>query len=203
MSPRCVQFVSSAILMTGWAVATHADPPKPMNPPDRPVLPNNAAEPADPTFAFEWVDAKWADVLDWYAGTTGLAWTGDQRPTGMVTLRPGRRLTLLEITDIVNQTLAQQKLLLARREVAFTLVPADKPLDPNTVPQVKAADLGTRGHTEPVLVRVAVKGPFLTQLPRLLTPLGTIVGTNGPDVLICDTAGSVARVLKVLDAIDK
>ena len=103
-------------------------------------LPKEAAKPAEPkrhTFSFSVV--PWSDVLDWYAKETGLTMVSTVKPIGSFSCVPprGKQFTLEEITDILNETLAQQKLILIRRHMTFFLHPADEKIDPRDIPRVE------------------------------------------------------------------
>jgi hypothetical protein len=55
------------------------------------------------------------------------------KPKGNFTFSPQdpeRQYTLKEVTDIINEGLASQKLVLIRRQVTFFVCPTDEPVDP-------------------------------------------------------------------------
>jgi hypothetical protein len=129
---------------------------------------------------------------------------GKEKPKGALTLKPGagKKFTVGEMTDLLNESLAQQKWLLVRGEKSFRVLPADKKIDPMLVPRVSLDELPDRGRTE--LVQTVLKlpaglGDVEEELKRLLTPFGSLVQVKGT-IVVTDTVGNVVRIQKILES---
>ncbi|MBM3983742.1 MAG: hypothetical protein FJ304_26430 [Planctomycetes bacterium] len=159
-------------------------------------------------FAFSFKDARWEDVFQRYEALTGLKDIGKVKPSGTFTFvptKPTQRFTLAEITDILNDALAGQKLLLIRRHMTFVVVPTNKPIDRDLVPRISTDELATRGRTELVEAILGVKGAdvldFAEQMKKLSGPFGSI--TPHKSVLIVrDTVGNVTKMRARLAELD-
>jgi hypothetical protein len=127
-----------------------ADPTMPVPQPPGVVQPAQP-QPAPRTVSVWFKDAKWDAVLDWYAAETGLVMITTVRPKGQFNFTPPRekRFTLEEITDIINEALAQQKMILIRRHMTFFIQSTDERLD-----GARASRSGRSGSARPVGVRV-------------------------------------------------
>jgi hypothetical protein len=132
------------------------------------------------------------------------------KPTGTVTIGSpeDRKYTFAEITDLINEALAQQKYVLIRRHLTFFLHPADEKIDSTMVPRVELNELPKRGRTEIVQVLLPlnhlVAADVQDELKRLLTPFGVIVSFQKQNALLVqDTVGSIERIRQTLEALDK
>jgi RNA polymerase sigma factor (sigma-70 family) len=178
-------------------------PPKADNPPEK----KDAA--ADKAIAFELRDKPWASVFEWYSEVSGLAYAGSYKPQGTATFIPARgkrQYTLTEITDILNEMLISQKYILIRRDVTFTVLPADEKIDPVLVPRVRVDDLGKRGKTELVSVVLSVTAPPAKDLgpdvKKMLGPFGEIVVLEKANQFILqDTAGNLRQIYETLKVV--
>jgi type II secretory pathway component GspD/PulD (secretin) len=180
-----------------------------------PVVPPKGSDAVPPkagtkkvTVAFD--RTPWADVLEWYSKETGLTMITTVKPTGSVTIKPAadREFTIGEVTDLLNETMAQQKFLLIRRNMTFFIHPADEKIDPTLIPRIALDQLPERGRTEIVQTILPIKGMVVAdaqeELRRLLTPFGTMVTLEKPNaILITDTVGNIVRIQKTLDEIEK
>jgi type II secretory pathway component GspD/PulD (secretin) len=161
---------------------------------------------APPTFTMEFRAAPWADIVEWYAKTSGLTFVGQVKPTGTVTLTPGKdkKFTLAEVTDLLNEALIQNKMLLVRREKTFTIIPADEKPDPSLFLRVVLDGVPDRGKTElvEVVITLAKEQPvkeYAEEIKKMLGPFGelqTITARNA--VLVRDTAGNIQRIREVI-----
>ena len=174
-----------------------------------PHAPTTPAAPPEKTFTLNFDKADWNTVLDWYATESGLTMITTVKPTGSVTMKPGkeRKFTMAEITDLINETMAQQKFILIRRHMTFFIHPADEKIDPTLVPRIELSELPKRGRTEIVQVILPVKGMVVgdaqDELKRLLTPFGQMIPLEKPNaLLLMDTVGNIARVQHTLDEVE-
>jgi RNA polymerase sigma factor (sigma-70 family) len=162
---------------------------------------------AEKTYAIEVRDKPWKQVIEWYVEITGLTFVGGQIPEGTFTFvaPAGKRYTVGEITDILNELLLQQKYLLMRRAKSVTLVPADETIDPTLIPEVTLQELRKRGKTE--LVALVVPLMFVQakdiapEIKKLLGPFGSVVPLDiSNQLLVRDTAGNLLRIDAVIHA---
>jgi hypothetical protein len=143
----------------------------------------------------------WDEVLDWYAQRTGLTLITTVGLTGSLTLTPSgdRRFTISEVTDLLNEALAQQNLILVRRTQTFFIHPIDEKIDPTQTPRIDVSELAHRGKTEIVQVILTVDGlvvaDVIDELRKLLTPFGWMVALDRPNLLLVqDTVGNIERI---------
>ncbi len=169
-----------------------------------PAVPGKAAP--EKTFAVNFQKTPWPEVIDWYATESGLTFVSTILPAGKLTIQPmpGRKFRLAEVTDLLNETLALQKLILIRYDKSFTVWPTDEALAATRVPRVQESDLPRRGKTEPVL---CIVGPFrdtaareaMPLVERMLSPIGRAFLLNTSDsIQIIDMAGNIDRILRTL-----
>jgi len=183
------------------ARATQPDKAEPPSKSDKSADKPDTPKADEKTYAFEMRDKPWAAVFEWYAETTGLAYIGSWKPAGTMTFLPpkGKKYTIPEITDIINEALLGQKGLLVRRDTTFTVLPADGKFDPILVPRVRLQDLATRGRTELVSVVLPVTGfkakVIAPEIKQLLGTFGQIVVLeNANELVLQDTAGNLRQI---------
>jgi type II secretory pathway component GspD/PulD (secretin) len=145
-------------------------------------------------------------VLDWYAEESGLTMITTVKPRGTFTVNPpaGREFTLAEITDLLNESLAQQKLILIRRHMTFFIHPADEKIDPTLIPRIELNELPKRGKSEIVQVILPLKtikvSDIQDEVKKLLTPFGSLVVLEKQNaLLIQDTAGNIFRIRAAIE----
>lgn len=160
---------------------------------------------AEKTHTVYFAKAEWKDVLDWYSRLTGLKADPQLMPRGTLTLKPGanRKFTVGEITDLLNEALTQQKLLLLTNRKSFVVVSATEKINPKFIPAVELKELLRFGRT--VWVEVAIPLPpeldaeaIGKELEKLTTPLGEILHAKGQWVIVRDTVGNIERIRAVL-----
>ncbi len=217
LAAGCVLFLGLVTTGIGAAMRTGAadtgDVPTrrvQADPPGAPVqqLPREAPKIPEKRYSVEMRDKPWSAVLEWYADISGLVMMGSNKPTGTFTfISPkGKTYTLGEITDILNDGLADQKYILLRRENSFTLWPADEKLE--RLPRVKINDLDRLGSTEPVQVIIQLTnlkaediGP---DVKKMLSSIGSVVVLEKANQLIVtDSAGSLRRVVKLIQELEE
>lgn len=158
------------------------------------------------TFSVSFQNVAWDDVLAWYAKETGLTFAvGTEKPKGALTLKPGvgKKFTIGELTDLLNESLALQGRIMVRGEKSFFVPSINEKIDISLVPFVSLADLKYRGSTE--LVRVLLKPTDLVldnlgDVKKLLTAFGDLERVKD-SVILTDTAGNVQRIVRVLEAL--
>src|SRR5262249_55907670 len=166
--------------------------------------------PEQHSYAFEMRDKPWAQVLEWYADVSGLPFVGSLKPTGTFTFvspRPGRRYTLAEITDVLNEALMSQKFILVRHRASFTVLPADERVGPALLPQVPLAELEKRGRTELVRVMLPLKTlsaeDLAPEVRKLLGPFGEVVVLDKSNqLLLQDTAGNLQQAVRTVQELE-
>ena len=190
-------------------VPDKAAPPKTAPAPDKTAVPAAAPE---KTVTVSWDNAPWQEVLDAYGKDTGLILVTTVRPTGSVTIKPpgaGRKFTLAEVTDLLNEAMIPQKFMIIRRQASFYIQPADEKIDPTLLQRIDHSELPKRGKTEVVLCNV---GPFkaisasevMPEVDKMLTPFGrAVLLTNANAIQVMDTAGNISRIQKTLEDYEK
>jgi RNA polymerase sigma factor (sigma-70 family) len=180
----------------------------PKNTPRDPDTPKK--EQAEKTYALEFREVPWRKVFEWYSDVSGLPIISAVMPTGTVTFvaPKDRRYTLGEITDILNELLLDQKLIILRRPKSFTLLSADELADPGRLPVVPVNDLKHYGNTELVTVVVpltAVEAKDIApEIRQLSGPFGRVVLLDKANqLMIHDTAANVRRMYQTLQTIEK
>src|SRR5204863_257178 len=92
----------------------------------------------------------------------------------------GRKYSLLEIYDIVNERLqANEKFTLLRSDISLSYVPADGDIPPSLIPRIKYEELESRGRTEIVELVIKLRSgidaeEIAPHLKRALAPFGAV-----------------------------
>jgi hypothetical protein len=163
------------------------------------------------TFTFQARAKPWGDVFTWLTEQTGLPVVATSRPTGTFTFlppAPGKKYTLPEVIDVLNEALLQKRLLLLRRERCFAVVPADEKIDPGLLERVRPEDLDLRGQTELVSVVIPLHSlqaeEFAPEVKKMLGPFGEVVALKKANRLVLqDTAGNLRRVYELIRDVEK
>lgn len=158
----------------------------------------------EPTVSFAFENKKWADVIDWFRIESGLVYAGTLTPTGTVTIRPGpgKKYTIPQVIDLLNELL-EPKYVILRREQTFTILPADEPIDASRIPRVtEATELAKLGRTEVVQYLVPL-GPLAAEdvvpsLRFLLTSFGRIIPLGNSSLIVQDKAATVQRIAEAV-----
>ena len=154
------------------------------------------------TFSFE--DKKWSEVIDWFKRESGLVFAGTITPTGTVTIKPtpGKKYTIPEVIDLLNEMLAPRYVII-RREQTFTIWPADEPIESQDVARITEEELAKRGKTEVVQLVVSLGAlnadETVPQLKVMLSSFGKISPLGGNSVIVQDKAGNVRRIKTEID----
>jgi hypothetical protein len=157
------------------------------------------------------VPVPWSTVLEWYAEATGLMPILPAMPKGTVELGAfsNRECTIAEITDILNEALAQQRFMLIRRQATFFIHSTDEKIDYLHIPLhcIDVSELQDRGKTELVQVLIPLKTlqakETAPEIQKLLTPCGRISALEKTNTLVLlDTAGNLSRIWNLLQKID-
>jgi type II secretory pathway component GspD/PulD (secretin) len=158
---------------------------------------------AEPTFLFEMRGKSWAAIFEWLTDKTGLPFlSSNAAPTGTfnVIVKPGRRYTLGEVIDLINDGLLPNKYVLVRRPASFSLVPADEKLPRHLVPPVRLEDLPGRGDSEVVEIVLPLKAlmaeDYAGQVKKMLGPFGEVLALKqGNRLVLQGTAGTLRFIL--------
>src|SRR5262245_9582183 len=153
--------------------------------PYAPAQQPRAAAPAEKTVKFEFRDARWSDVLDWFSKETMLPFISTYKPTGSFNFIPPklpngqtREYTIPEVIDILNEALLLQKFVLIRREASFMIIPADERIDPAWLPRITVEDLPRRGKTEIVSVVKQLNNlnafDWANEVRKMMGPFGEV-----------------------------
>jgi type II secretory pathway component GspD/PulD (secretin) len=194
-----------ALAVVSGGGAQGQDSPKPSAPAKQ------AAGFKEKKVAFEMRDKPWAAVLEWLSDQTGLPINTIEHPTGTLTFiapkNGPKEYTIPQIIDILNENLIQQKYILIRRDASFTIVTADKDIDPALLPRITLDELDQRGKTE--MVSLVLQ---LTRLPadevrpeveKMMGPFGKVVAlTRANQLVLQDTVGSLRRIVQMIRNIE-
>src|SRR5581483_10463370 len=111
--PRRASLAVLALVLGVWALAAAADDPaKPGKPGDKPAPGKPAEKLKEYSFSFD--KQPWQKVVEWFADTSGLAFTGSVVPTGTFNFLPPKvdggvkKYTIPEIIDNINEALEAQ-----------------------------------------------------------------------------------------------
>jgi type II secretory pathway component GspD/PulD (secretin) len=172
-----------------------------------------AAVKAEKAFAFEFRDMPWKRVLEWLSDQTGLPVVAQVKPTGTFSFLPpaGRRYTIPQIIDVLNEALANQanqKFLLIRRPNSLVLVPADERIDPALATSVRPDELDSHGKTEWVAMTIPLAGVQAEEaapdVRKLLGPFGDVQVLKTANRLeVRDTAENLRRVYQLIRELEK
>ncbi len=197
--------IAALVGVAGWAAAQQPQPPM-MNPPVPPGPIKTAPQPPpEKLITVNFKDAKWDDVLDWFAAESGLLKILTVKPTGSTTLQPSkdRKYTISEVVDLLNEALQQQRFILIRRQVTFFIHPSDEPIDPTLVSRIEPSELNSRGKSEIVQVLIPLTTLNIEdtapEISKILTPFGKLSSLAKTNTLvIMDTAGNLARIYDLI-----
>jgi RNA polymerase sigma factor (sigma-70 family) len=185
--------------------AVPADPPPK---PDKPAKPDDP-RPEEKLYEVNLRDQPWDKVLEWYSDISGLPFVGTAKLTGKCNfISPrGKKYTVTQIADILNEALMTQNYILFRRDASFTLLPADEKIDPTFVPRVRLDDLDKRGKTELVSVVLPLTNLNAKEIgpdvKKMQGPFGSIVVMEkGNQLILQDTAGNLRQIIQTIKDIE-
>ena len=126
---------------------------------------------AEDGLVFNWKNAPWPDVVEWFAGQAGFVLEPvDQYPDGSFSLVSDRALSPVEAIDEINHRLrlsTPSKMLLRNGNRLF-LVDADTKLPAELVETIEVSELENRGKYEPLQVTFDVSGLNLDKIEEQL-----------------------------------
>src|SRR5438067_9214533 len=160
---------------------------------------------AGKTVRFEMRDKPWSHVLEQLSDWTNLpVIINDAKPTGtfgyIAPKNAPKDLTIPQVIDILNQSLEAQKMLIIRRSASFTIVPADKKIDPAMVPRISIDELKQHGETEYASIVLPLKAinadEEVKEVTKMMGPFGDAVAMAEANQLVLqDTVGNLKRVI--------
>jgi hypothetical protein len=163
------------------------------------------------TASLEFRDASWQRVLEWLSDFSGLYFTGTP-PSGRFTFvspRGAKPYTVAEIIDILNEALLQQKLLLIRRELSFTIVPADARMEPMRLLQLPIESLPEYGKTEMASVMLKLHALAAEDIAsevkkKIAGPCGEVIALKKSNqLLLTDMVGNLRVMSKTIEEVDR
>lgn len=158
---------------------------------------------SEPTYLFEMRGKPWAQIFEWLTDTTGLPFISNYpAPTGTihVIVKQGRRYTLGELLDLLNDALLPSKYVIVRRSASFTLAPADEKLPRQLAPRIALEDVAGRGNSEIVEIMLPLKGlvadDYAPQVKKMMGPFGEVQSLRqGNRLILQDTAGNLRLII--------
>jgi type II secretion system protein D len=159
------------------------------------------------TYLVSFNEETWPKVFDWFSKESGLTYIDTVKPPGTLTLRSDRRYTLPQVLDLLNEALAQKKMVIIRRSQTFLVHPADERLPPELVSMITIDELATRGDTEVVQVIVplstVVAEDIAPQMKKLLSSFGTASAFGSDQVIILDKAKNIRNIQHYIKSIEE
>lgn len=153
---------------------------------------------------FQFRNASWLDVLNWFAEQSSLSLDWKELPEGEFNLSTNGFYTAEEALGLINRHLAPRGFTLLRQDEVAFLVKLDSPLNPTMVPRVAAANLSQRSRYE--FVKTSFQLDWILaqaaadEFQPLLSPYGRIsafTATNSIEVI--DFAENILHIQKVLE----
>ncbi|HYV35376.1 MAG TPA: hypothetical protein VE988_06715 [Gemmataceae bacterium] len=147
---------------------------------------------------------SWQAALEWLSKRTGLPLVGEApaKPLGGQWPERDGLVIAEEIVDLLNDTLAEQKLIIVRGQRGIHVVSNRKAIDKTLVANIRWADLAERGKTEPVAICVTFKNlkaeEAIGKIKPLLSGLGNVEKAGESEVLVLDSAGNLQAILSKL-----
>ena len=162
--------------------------------------------PEPKAYTFEMRGKPWPAVFEWLTDKTGRDFISSNAPSGTfnVITQKGRKYTIPQIINIINDGLLKEKWALLNRGTSFTLVPADEKIDPALVPRIPISELGEHGNTEIVSTvyqcKSLVAEDSAPEVKKQMGPFGEVIVLHKANQLILqDAVGNVMRIKKELD----
>lgn len=148
----------------------------------------------------------WADVLTWFADQADLSLVLDAPPSGTFNYTDSRSYTTAEAIDLLNGVLLSKGYTLVRRDRMLMLLPLDKGVPRDMLPQVTPEELAERGQNElvSVLLPLGNRDPAeaSAEIKPFLGPYGdvqTLAKTR--QLLATGTAGKLRRAAEMIASI--
>lgn len=170
-----------------------------------------ATAPVEKFINFEMRAKPWSSVFEWLTEQTGLPFISNiQPPTGTFNFiaKAGKKYTMPEVIDIINEGLLGSKFILIRRENSYTLVPADEKIRGELVPRIRLEDMKTRGNTEIVSVVLPLKAmvaeDFAPEVKKMMGPFGEVVPLATTNQLVLqDSVGYLRPIVDMVQDIEE
>src|SRR5260370_38810225 len=157
-------------------------------------------EGAEKTYDFKMRDASWNRVFQQFVDISGQEVCGSSLKGTFTFIPPkGKKYTLEEITDIINEALQTRDFMMISSGKRWFLVPTDDKSDGFARhPRVRPEDLGNFGKYEVASVKIPLANLTATDLQdaeRMLGPIGNLAVDEALNqVFITDTAGNLRQV---------
>ena len=185
------------------------EPPKPDKPeapkPDKPTRPFDEPK----MYEFDMRDQPWNKVFEWYSSVSGLPFAGSEKPEGTCTIiGPMRKkYTIVELTDILSETLLPKGYILIIRDASFTVLPADQKIDPTFVPRVHLDELGKRRKYELVSLVLPLTNLNAKEIASAVKKMGgpfndVIVLEPTNELILQDVTGNLRTTCKTIMDMD-
>jgi hypothetical protein len=163
----------------------------------------------EPGITFSFDNKKWSEVIDWFRTESGLVYAGTVTPTGSISIKPpvGKRYTIPQIVDLLNELLAPRYVLI-RRGQTFTILPYDETIELQDVRQIAdGSELANLGKSELVQLVVPL-GPLVANdvMPSvriLLSTFGKLAPFGATSLIVQDKAINVQLVVAAINRLAK
>ncbi len=153
---------------------------------------------------------NWREVLTWLSDVSDQAIVGPVIPGGTCTVAapPGRRYTLAEVVELLNDDLLRidrpVRYFLFTRERTFVLVPADEVIDKlPKAPFVRIEDLPRRGRKELAMIYLPLKtldaAATAVEVRKRLGPFGEVdFDKKNNALMVQDQVGNLDSLVKAI-----
>jgi hypothetical protein len=160
--------------------------------------PKPQAPPAEKTYTISFDKTPWNDVFKWFEKESGLTYIDTDKIDGTFTHKADRKYTLPQVIDLMNEALAQKKLIIIRRSQTFLVQPSDKRLPPELVQMITNDELSIRGDTEVVQVILSIRSEITDdvdkEIKKRLGKHGVATAFGADQIIIHDAAKNVRDI---------
>jgi type II secretory pathway component GspD/PulD (secretin) len=172
------------------------------------LLPPPTEEARSRKYTFEFRAKPWSEVFKWLSDQTNLPVIAPYKLAGTFTFVPsraGRRYTVPEIIDILNESLVRQEFELIHRKRNLTLVPIEE--IPDKVMRVRPEELKWCGQTIFVCLVIQLRTlqahKVAPEVKKMLGRYGDVAAlAKSNQLLVQDRAGNVRRIWQMLDHLE-
>ena len=196
-------WLSILFLVVATSVTAQEEVPQPA-PPEASA--EKAVQPAgDSALRFNFADAQWPKVLEWFAEQADLSLDLTDEPAGTFNYIDNKQHTVTEALDVLNGYLLPRGYVLLRRDQFLVAMKTDNAMLPNLIPTVPASTLDEYGDNELLRIVVPIKGfepaEVADQLVKILGANGMASPLDSSNSLVLQGFGaSLRQAVDLLDA---
>jgi len=156
------------------------------------------------TLSFNFENAPWKVVLEYFAQKTGLTLDASEVPAGTFSFRDESRYTPTEALDVINGYLLTKNFILVRRDKFLVVHNLANPVPQSIIPDVSVDELPHRGRNE--LMRVTFTIDPHADVKETANEVAELQGPHGKTVsfatahrlVVTDIGGNLLRIARIL-----